>query len=205
MAESALSSNHRVSLDTAFLRSLCHKYQCTAARRNSLVNGMILKKNIYKMETVLDDRSWFFNVGKTIETKATGFVGRCRVCCLSRRSWKRTLQISTWKRSGGGGRDGTKPRLQLACVRLPTAGLAGRADLDRDELQPTGAKIGPVRILPAQKKAKPLFMCVVSARWDNHHDSLITLLHAMSGTTLPGHWLMTKSQITSCFVFFFFF
>lgn len=46
-------------------------------------------------------------------------------------------------------------------------------------------------------------MCVLSVRGDNYHGSLITPLHAISETTLPGHWLMNKSQITSCFFFSF--
>lgn len=45
-------------------------------------------------------------------------------------------------------------------------------------------------------------MCVPSARGDNYHGILITPLHAIGETTLPGHWLMNKSQITSCFFFF---
>lgn len=45
-------------------------------------------------------------------------------------------------------------------------------------------------------------MCVFSLHGDNHYGSLITTQHAISGRTLPGHWLMNKSQITSCFLFF---
>lgn len=32
---------------------------------------------------------------------------------------------------------------------------------------------------------------------DNRHSSLITPLHAISGTTRPGHWLVNKSQAVS--------
>lgn len=45
-------------------------------------------------------------------------------------------------------------------------------------------------------------MCVFSLHGDNYDGSLIMPLHAISETTLPGHWLMNKSQITSCFFFF---
>lgn len=61
---------------------------------------------------------------------------------------------------------------------------------------PDGSQMGPVRVFTCawNQNAEDSFMYAFSLLTDNHHGSLIMPLHAISGTTRPGHWLMNKSQ-----------
>lgn len=94
-----------------------------------------------------------------------------------------------------------KSRLHLLCVCLPTVNLVEVWTW----IKMSYSRQSPNRpfegfYLRVKPKAKACLMCVFPLLWNNHHGSLITPLHAISGTTLPGHWLMHKSQITSCFL-----